>query len=127
MNTFKALKLMAREKRALLIFVIVCSFMSYAAPVDTRVIRGTVVTDDGQPVEGAAVQLTDLVTMAIRSYITNKDGKFEFYHVLTNQGYEVQAHYGDHWGDTKTVTRFDSSKVIQLTLTLDMKNKGGRQ
>jgi len=116
----KASLIMGRAKTALLILVIVCSVLSHANPADTRIVRGKVVTSDGKPLLGAVVQLKNLVTLSIRSYVTQRDGKFEFSQVDSDQAYEVRAHYGDHWGDTNTITRFDSSKVVDVTLTVDV-------
>ena len=113
----------SRAKTALLIFVIFCSVLSHANAAQTRIVRGKVVTGEGKPVAGAVVQLKDLRTLAIRSFVTQENGQFEFSGVDSDQAYEVRAHYRKYWGDPQTVTRFDSSKVVELTLSVDITPK----
>ena len=44
----------------------------------TRSVRGVVSDENGKPVSGAAVQLKDLRTQWIGSYISQKDGSYQF-------------------------------------------------
>lgn len=108
-----------RANTPLLILVILCSLLRHVDAAQTRIVRGKVVSGDGKPVAAAVVQLKDLRTLVIRSFVTQKNGKFEFSGVDSDQAYEVRTHYRGHWGDPNTITRFDSSKVVELTLTVD--------
>jgi hypothetical protein len=107
--------------RPLLILVMSCAVLGYANAAQTRIVRGKVVSGDGKPLSGAVVQLKDIRTLVIRSFVTQEDGKFEFSGVDSDEAYELRAHYRDYWGDPNTITRFDSSTVVELTLTVDTK------
>src|SRR6478735_11217831 len=56
-----------------------------------RSIEGTVLSSDGAPVAGAIVQIKDAKTLQVRSYIAQKDGKFQFWGLSNDVNYELRA------------------------------------
>lgn len=87
---------------------------------NTRAVEGLVTDQGGKAVNNANVQLKDLKTLQIRSYITHEDGKYHFAGLSTNVDYELKAatESGQASG-TKTLSNFDSRK----TATVDLKVK----
>jgi hypothetical protein len=89
----------------------------------TRSIEGTVLDRSGSPVPGAIVQIKDTKTLQIRSYIAQKDGRYRFFGLSTDVNYELRAESHDTTSPTKTVSVFDSHKVVVLNLKLKKKLK----
>jgi hypothetical protein len=112
--------------------VLVVSALSQAqvqAPVvgqnagTTRSIQGVVVNASGQPIPGAIVLLKDTKTLQVRSYIAQSDGRYHFYGLSTDINYQVRAEANGLTSKTKTVSVFDSHKVVKLNLKVKKKLK----
>lgn len=89
--------------------------------ITTRSIEGTVLTTAGAPVPGAIVLLKDTKTLQVRSFIAQNDGKYHFYGLSTDINYELRAQSSGLTSPRKTVSVFDSHKIV--TLNLKLKNK----
>jgi hypothetical protein len=89
----------------------------------TRSIQGVVVNASGQPVAGAVVLLKDTKTLQLRSYLAQSDGRYRFYGLSTDINYQVRAQANGLTSKTKTVSVFDSHKVVKLNLKLKKKLK----
>ena len=87
---------------------------------NTRSLTG-VVQMAGSPVEGGNVQLKDLKTLQIRSYVTHADGTYHFAGLSTNVDYEVKAQKDGHSSDTKTLSSYDTHKTATINLKLKEK------
>ena len=88
------------------------------APV-SRTLTGLVMDHSGNPVSDAIVYLKDTKTLAVKSYITSKDGAFRFPALSPNIDYEVYAQVGGHRSDTKTLSSFDSRPQAVINLKID--------
>jgi hypothetical protein len=106
------------------------SFAQAQAPVigqpgtnTTRSIVGTVVDDHGSPVPHAIVLLKDTKTLQIRSYIAQNDGSYHFYDLSSDINYVLRAESGGLTSSQKTVTVFNSHKIVKLNLKLNKKLK----
>ena len=88
-----------------------------------RSIVGTVVDGHGAPVPHAIVLLKDLKTLQIRSYIAQNDGSYHFYDLSTDINYELRAEAGGLTSPQKTVSVFNSHKIVKLNLKLKKKLK----
>lgn len=84
----------------------------------TRSIEGTVLTKDGAPVAGAVVLIKDGKTLQVRSYVAQADGKYHFYGLSTDINYELRAQANGRTSPVKTVSVFDSHKLVKLNLKL---------
>lgn len=84
----------------------------------TRSIQGTVLDKDGVPVPGATVLIKDGKTLQVRSYIAKADGKYQFFGLSTDVNYELRAQANGMSSPTKTVSVFDSHKLVKLDLKL---------
>jgi len=89
----------------------------------SRAIGGTVLSEEGAPVPGAIVQIKDLKTLQVRSYIAQKDGKYQFWGLSNDVNYEVRAMAGGLASKTKTVSVFNSRSKVKLDLKLTKKFK----
>ncbi len=85
----------------------------------SRTLSGTVTDRAGTPVPDAIVYLKDTKTLAVKSYITSKDGAFRFPALSTNIDYEVYAQVDGHRSDTKTLSSFDSRPQPFINLKVD--------
>lgn len=91
----------------------------------TRSIEGSVVTTSGSPVPGAIILLKDTKTLQVRSFIAQNDGKYHFYGLSSDINYELRAELNGLTSAQKTVSVFDSHKVVTLNLKLKKKIKPG--
>ncbi len=85
----------------------------------TRSLQGVVESPESHPVPGAVVQLKDMKTLQIRSFITQPQGNYYFHGLSPDRDYEVKAESHGMASDTKTFSSFDSRKqgVINLKLS----------
>jgi len=84
-----------------------------------RSLQGLVTLPDESPAEGAVVKLKNLKTLQVRSYITQKDGKYHFQNLSTNIDYEVVADYKEFASPTRTLSVFDSRFEAIINLKLE--------
>ncbi len=127
-------KFALRGRTALLSFFVlgVASWAQMQAPVSpprgnqllTRSIEGSVLTKAGSPVPGATVLLKDGKTLQVRSYIAQSDGKYHFFGLSTDVNYELRAQANGMTSPTKTVSVFDSHRIVKLDLKLKKQMKG---
>jgi hypothetical protein len=89
----------------------------------TRSIQGLVVSASGKPIAGAIVLLKDTKTLQVRSYIAQADGGYRFYGLSTDINYQLRAEANGMTSKMKTVSVFDSHKVVKLNLKLTKKMK----
>ncbi len=77
----------------------------------------------GSAVAGARVLLKDTRTLQIRTYIAQADGAYHFYDLSSDINYELRAEADGLTSQTKTVTVFNSRKLVKLNLKLNKKLK----
>jgi hypothetical protein len=89
----------------------------------TRSIEGSVLTKSGEAVAGAVVLLKDTKTLQVRTYIAQSNGHYHFYGLSTDVNYQLRAEANGLTSKTRTVSVFDSHKVVKLNLKLSKKMK----
>lgn len=77
----------------------------------------------GAAIPGAVVLLKDTKTLQVRSYLAQRDGRYQFYGLSTDINYQVRAEANGLTSKTKTVSVFDSHKVVKLNLKVVKKMK----
>lgn len=102
------------------ILLVVLGLCPAFAQYYTRRLQGVVTDSNGEPLKGAAVTVTNLQTLKVRSYITQKAGKYHFSRLSTRDTYEVKAHYSGHWSSTKTLSKFDSNDTATIDIKIDL-------
>jgi hypothetical protein len=91
------------------------------AEANSRAVQGLVTSADDQPVTGAVVQLKDMRTLQVRSYITQSDGAYHFSGLRMDIEYQVTAKSGEATAGPRTLSIFDTRKDAILHLKLDKK------
>lgn len=83
-----------------------------------RNLQGQVLLPDDTPAEGAVVKLKNMKTLQVRSFITQKGGKYTFQNLSRNVDYEIQSDFKDLSSSTRSLTIFDSryDPIINLKL-----------
>lgn len=87
----------------------------------TRSVQGEVTGADEKAVIGAVVQLKNLKTLQIRSFITQQNGLYYFHGLSTDVDYELKAKFSGMESGTKTLSSFDSRTEAVMNLKLDKK------
>jgi Carboxypeptidase regulatory-like domain len=91
------------------------------AEAKLRSVSGLISGTDDMPAAGAVVQLKDMHTMQVRSFITQADGTYHFYELKTDTDYQISARSGDATAPAKTVSVFDTRKEVILNFKLETK------
>ncbi len=86
---------------------------------NVRSLQGVVRDGAGAPVEGAVVQLKNLKTLQVRSFITQRDGSYHFHGLNTNVDYEVKADHDGASSDVRRLSSFDTRTRAVINLTVD--------
>jgi hypothetical protein len=88
---------------------------------NSRSVQGIVVGADGKPVAGAVVQLKDMRTLQVRSFITQADGAYRFFGLKMDIDYQITARSGDLTAGPRNLTVFDSRKEAIINFKLENK------
>ena len=120
-----------RTNSALLLLILAAACWSPASAqkekkdqdAGTRIVQGQVFDADDKPVVGAVVQLKDMRSLQIRSFITEDEGKYHFSGLKTEVDYQLKALHNDLSSAPKTVSLFDTRKLAVLNLKLDKAEK----
>ena len=84
-----------------------------------RIVQGAVRNTSDEFVPGAVVQIKNMKTLQIRSFITKEDGKYVFNNLGRDVDYEVRAEGKGFVSAPKTVSTFDNRKIAVVNLKLD--------
>jgi hypothetical protein len=87
-------------------------------PVE-RTVLGVVTDADGNPAVGAVVQLKNLKTLQIRSFLTREKGDYYFHGLSLDVDYEIKAQANGKDSPTRTISTFNSHP--ELTINLQVK------
>ncbi|HLW76326.1 MAG TPA: carboxypeptidase-like regulatory domain-containing protein [Bryobacteraceae bacterium] len=87
-----------------------------------RIVEGTVFDPAGGTVNGAIVQLKDMRTLQIRSFITQQQGAYHFSGLKIDNDYELQAEFQGARSPWKRLSVFDTRKQPVINLTLEKKS-----
>lgn len=87
----------------------------------TRSLQGQVTDPDDKPVAGAVVQLKDMRSLQVRSFITQDGGAFHFSGLKADADYQVKADYNGASSATRTLSVFDNRRTPVVNLKLEKK------
>jgi Carboxypeptidase regulatory-like domain len=104
----------------LMVFVALACGFAQSSP---RAVRGIVVDREGAPLRGAIVQIEDLASLEIRSFVTQEHGVYYFMDLSPDRDYKLQARYRHVWGPVKTLSRFNSRKEATIDLKVDVRKE----
>ena len=88
-----------------------------------RNLQGTVTDKEDKPVVGAVVQLKDVRTLQMRSYISKENGEYHFSSLKVDDDYEVEARNNDMTSGPKKISIFDNRKIVIQNLKTDKAEK----
>ena len=84
-----------------------------------KVVEGKVVGSSNLPQTGAIVYLKNTKTSDIKSFISTADGSYRFGQLSPDIDYEIWAEYQGRKSNTKTISSFDSKKLLDYQLKVD--------
>jgi hypothetical protein len=88
-----------------------------------RNVQGQVFLPDGEPANGAVVQMKNLKTLEVRSFITQREGRFQFHNLSTRVDFEFVATYKNLASPKRKVSTFDTRLDAIVDLRLADPNK----
>lgn len=112
-------KLVSRWIGLLNLFVLALVFSCTVLAAQERSVWGVVTDREGRPIKGAAVKLTDTITLGIRSYITQEDGEYRFHGLHPEIDYTLRARFDERTSKTQTITRFNERKTTRIDFRID--------
>jgi hypothetical protein len=87
--------------------------------IKERTVEGVVIDSNGNPVPKAIVQLKNVRTQQIRSFIAQEKGDFFFSGLNPDVDYEIRAEADGASSPTKTLSAYDGRKSFIVTLKLN--------
>jgi hypothetical protein len=88
-----------------------------------RSLQGEVMGRQDAALNQAVVYLKNTKTLAVRTYIADNEGKYQFNALSPNVDYEVYAEYDGQKSSTKTLSSFDSRNKAYINLKIDVDKK----
>jgi hypothetical protein len=86
-----------------------------------RNVQGVVTNPDDSIAAGAVVQLKNMKTLQVRSFITQADGVYQFFELSPDVDYELKADFKSAISPAKMLSSFDSRKKAIINLKLNKK------
>lgn len=105
----------------LLATVLFGTVAAFAQEGAARSVTGYVFGRDDRPLDGSIVYLKNTKTLAMKTFIAEKDGSFRFHGLSPNVDYEVYAEYQGKRSDARTVSSFDNRQTVKMNLRIDTK------
>jgi hypothetical protein len=106
----------------LVVLLLACAPAGFAQKdSSTRSVQGAVTNPDESSAVGAVVQLKNMKTLQVRSFITKEDGTYHFFELSPDVDYELKADFQGASSGAKTLSSFDSRKKAVINLKLNKK------
>lgn len=86
-----------------------------------RTVHGVIRDQDENGVEGAIVQLKDMKSLQVRSFITKEGGEYRFNGLSPTVEYQLKADRPGSSSGTKTISVYDARKDLTINLKLEPK------
>jgi Carboxypeptidase regulatory-like domain len=106
------------RKAGILIAIAVLACFPCASQYKPRPVTGVVTDKAGNALPGAIVQIENTRNLAVRSYITQKDGRYYFSELNDDIDYTLRAKYRSNWSEPKTLSRFNTSPHPEINLVI---------
>jgi protocatechuate 3,4-dioxygenase beta subunit len=91
------------------------------AEAQLRVLHGSVIDKDENPIASSVVYLKNLKSQAVKTYIADDSGNYRFSGLDPNVDYEIHAEHNDLASPVRTISSFDSRRDIEVILKLSRK------
>jgi len=86
-------------------------------------VNGQVQDAAGKPLPNAIVYLKNTKTLAVKTFIAQKDGTYQFYGLSPNVDYDLYAEFNGQRSDNKTISQFDSRSSLTVHLKVPVGGK----
>ncbi len=84
----------------------------------TKSVTGQVLDNAGQPIPNAIVYLKNMKTLAVKTFIAQKDGSYQFHGLSPNVDYDLYAEFNGLRSDNRTISQFDSKSNLTIHLKI---------
>ncbi|HVP43884.1 MAG TPA: carboxypeptidase-like regulatory domain-containing protein [Terriglobales bacterium] len=81
-------------------------------------VSGQVTDNAGQPIPNAIVYLKNMKTLAVKTFIAQQDGSYQFHGLSPNVDYDLYAESKGQRSDNKTISQFDSRSNLTIYLKI---------
>jgi hypothetical protein len=75
----------------------------------------------GNALPGAVVEIENAKSMAVGSYITQKDGRYYFHQLSTDSDYTLRARYRALWSKPRLLNKFTNGARVVIDLQIETK------
>ena len=103
------------------LFIALVSGVTLAQSNASKTLQGKILSSEETPLSGAIVYLQDNKTNTIRSFISTNDGSYRFGQLATDTDYKVWAQYKNTKSSTRTISSYDSRKLVTIDLHIKTK------
>jgi hypothetical protein len=83
-----------------------------------RTIEGVVCSKEGTPIQGAVVYLQDSKSLAVKSYLSDAQGRFYFRQLSMSADFDLWAELNGNRSKTKSISQFNSKTDLNFKLKL---------
>ena len=83
-----------------------------------RTIEGVVCSKEGAPIQGAVVYLQDSKSLAVKSYLSDAQGRFHFRQLSMSADFDLWAELNGQRSKTKSISQFNSKTDLNYKLKL---------
>ncbi len=106
-------------KRFVLVFTIaLLVLVPTYAQFKERDVTGVVTDARGNTLPRVAVELENTRTLAVRTYITGKDGRYYFHGLNDDIDFTLKAKFRNYWSRPKTLSKFNAEIHPELNLVI---------
>jgi len=84
----------------------------------TKSVKGLVTTEAEEALPGAVVQLKNMRTLQVKSFIADARGSYYFHGLDPSVDYEIKARYEETTSRTRTISSFDSRDEVVYNFTI---------
>jgi hypothetical protein len=106
------------KKAGLVAVIALVAGLPIEAQYKPRPVMGRVTDKRGNTLSGAVVQLENTRNLAVRSYITREDGRYDFNGLKDDVDYTLRARYRNYRSRPKTLSKFNSSPRPEVDLVI---------
>ena len=83
-----------------------------------RTVEGTVCSKEDAPLQGAVVYLQDSKSLAVKSYLSDAQGRFHFRQLSMSTDFNLWAEFNGNRSKTKSISQFNSKTDLNFKLKL---------
>jgi hypothetical protein len=106
--------------RRVQVLILLAAAWAVVSAQQTREVRGVVNDQNGRPVAGAVVQMTNLHSGQVWTCSTQSGGRYRFQAVHFGESYRLEAKFRDHAGSVRHLSEYDWRPEAVINLRVDV-------